>query len=222
MDFNMTKSYLKEQAKLIPLAKTQKELHLKTHDAAEYRKKILSQQHKEGGKSSKMIFSDENKTTFYQCVFNMSNILMGVGMLCLPFAFASSGFLGGVFAIVTFATICRMTSILIGRELNGDPRPLSYFAGSPSDTTSSLSSGSDPAIRMRKSISSFPEIAREAFGDTGAILLGIVLYFELFSCLAIFIVSIGDHMRELFPSVSVQTHMIGFTIVSTLPVIGKT
>jgi vesicular inhibitory amino acid transporter len=219
MDLNMTKSYLKEQAKLIPLAKTQKELELKTHDAAEYRKKILSQQHKEG-KGDKIVSSDGHETTFYQCVFNMSNILMGVGMLCLPFAFAKSGFLGGVFAIVTFATICRMTSILIGRELNGDPRPLSYFADSPSNTH--LSSGSDPSIRMRKTIRSFPDIAREAFGNTGAIVLGIVLYFELFSCLAIFIVSIGDHMHELIPSVSVQTHMIGFTVVSTLPVIGKT
>jgi len=192
MDFNTTKAHLiSQQAKLIPLEKTRKELDLKKHDAAEYRKKILAQQCKEGKVSNASL--NGNKTTFSQCVFNMANILMGVGLLGLPYAFAKAGFLGGIFAILTFAILCRTSSILIGREL-----------------------------RMKKTIRSFPDIAREAFGDTGAIILGIVLYFELFACVAIFIVSIGDHLHELFPLVSVQTHMVCFTIISALPVIGKT
>ena len=208
MDFNATKAHLKAQAKLVSLEKTQKDLESKNKDAAAYRKKFLSKQ--QGKKKTKAPSSE--KTTFAQCVFNLANILMGVGLLGLPFAFAESGYFGGTFAIISFALVCWKTSILIGRELNGDPRPLSVFQ----DSTSS-----EPVVRMRKPIRSFPDIAREAFGNTGAVLLGVVLYFELFSCLAIFIVSIGDHMHELFPSVSVTTHMIGFTIFSALPVIGK-
>lgn len=130
MDFNRTKAHLISQAKLIPLAKTQKELDLKKHDAAEYRKKILAQQHIKGKDNNNSL--DGNKTTFSQCVFNMANILMGVGLLGLPYAFAKAGFLGGIFAILTFAIICRTSSILIGREL-----------------------------RMKKTIRSFPDIARE-------------------------------------------------------------
>lgn len=214
-DFNMTKAHLKSQAKLASLAKTQKDLELKTKDAAEYRKKILSKQ--QGGQKNKPPSAE--KTTFFQCVFNMANILMGVGLLGLPFAYAKSGYFGGTFAIISFALICWKTSILIGRELNGDPRPLSFFADSP--WIDKLPPGSEPMARMRKPIKSFPDIAREAFGNTGAAVLGIVLYFELFSCLAIFIVSIGDHMHELFPSVPVTTHMLGFTIFSAIPVIGK-
>eukprot|EP00536_Pseudo-nitzschia_multiseries_P012405 jgi/Psemu1/244513/estExt_Genewise1.C_4730010 len=118
---------------------------------------------------------------------------MGVGLLGLPFAFSKAGYFGGTLAIISFALVCWKTSILIGRELN--------------------------VVRMRKPIRSFPDIAREAFGDLGAIMLGIILYFELFSCLSIFIVSIGDHMHELFPSVPVTTHMLGFTIFSAIPVI---
>mmetsp|Transcript_326 Transcript_326/g.696 ORF Transcript_326/g.696 Transcript_326/m.696 type:complete len:611 (-) Transcript_326:173-2005(-) len=206
MDFQSTKAHLKAQAKLSSLQKTQKDLEAKNKDAAEYRKKILSKQQPAKTKSK----TPSDKTTFAQCVFNLANILMGVGLLGLPFTFAISGYLGGTFAIISFALVCWKTSILIGRELNGDPRPLSYFAEPQ---------GSKPIERMRKPIRSFPDIAREAFGNTGAVALGIVLYFELFSCLAIFIVSIGDHMHELFPSVAVTTHMIGFTIFSALPVI---
>lgn len=215
MDFNATKAHLKAQAKFAPLTKTQKDLELKSKDAAEYRKKILSKQQ---GKRKSNPPSDD-KTTFFQCVFNLANILMGVGLLGLPFAIKESGYFGGTFAIISFALVCWKTSILIGRELNGDPRPLSFFADS-NDVTKYASS-SEPIVRMRKPIRSFPDIAREAFGNAGAVVLGIILYFELFSCLAIFIVSVADHMHELFPSIPVATHMLGFTIFSALPVIGK-
>ncbi|ACI64178.1 possible amino acid/polyamine transporter family II, partial [Thalassiosira pseudonana CCMP1335] len=67
--------------------------------------------------------------------------------------------------------------------------------------------------RMRKPLNSFPGIAREAFGDNGCICLSAVLYFELFSCLAIFLVSLGDHLHLLFPNVSQSRHM---TIVAGL------
>uniref|UniRef100_A0A7S4AQA0 Amino acid transporter transmembrane domain-containing protein n=1 Tax=Pseudo-nitzschia australis TaxID=44445 RepID=A0A7S4AQA0_9STRA len=213
MDFQTTKAHLQAQAKFVPLSKARKDMESKSTNAAEYRKKILAKQ--QGRKSSSP--SSEEKTSFLQCVFNLANILMGVGLLGLPFAFSKAGYFGGTFAILTFALVCWKTSILIGRELNGDPRPLSLFTESALDTK--RPPGSSPVVRMRKSTRSFPDIAREAFGDVGAIILGVILYFELFSCLSIFIVSVGDHMHELFPSVPVTTHMLGFAIFSALPVI---
>ena len=214
MDFHTTKAHLKAEAKKFSLAKTQIELESKRKKAAEYRKKILSNQPEQNGKRT----PNSEKTSFFQCVFNMANILMGVGLLALPFAFAQSGYFGGMFAVSSFALLCWKTSILIGRELNGDPRPLSLFVD---DFVAKLPSDSVPMTRMRKPIRSFPDIAREAFGNTGAVVLGVILYFELFSCLAIFIVSIGDHMHKLFPTISVTAHMVGFTIFSALPVIGR-
>jgi len=46
-----------------------------------------------GGSKEK---EDDNKSSFLQCTFNMANILMGVGMLGLPFVFKSAGFIGGL------------------------------------------------------------------------------------------------------------------------------
>jgi vesicular inhibitory amino acid transporter len=72
---------------------------------------------------------------------------------------------------------------------------------------------------MHKPISSFPDIARAAFGEVGCLVLSIILYFELFSCICIFIVTIGDHMHTLFPSIPVTTHMLGVAVLSAIPIL---
>jgi vesicular inhibitory amino acid transporter len=128
----------------------------------------------------------------------LANILMGVGMLGLPYIFKSAGWVGGFFVTLSFSSVAYRTSILLGRELNGDPRPTDVF----DDNAKS------PAVRMRKPIRSFPDIAREAFGQGGTIVLSFVLYFELFSCLCIFFVTLGDHLHTLFPMISITKHMI--------------
>ncbi len=67
-----------------------------------------------------------------------------------------------------FPLIAYRTSILLGRELNGDHRACDLF----DDGVKS------PGIRrMRKPIKSFPDIARASFGHGGTIFLSLVLYF---------------------------------------------
>lgn len=130
----------------------------------------------------------------------------GVGMLGLPYVFKSAGWIGGFFVTLGLCLVTWRTSYYLGRELNGDPRPVHLF--------DSDAMGSENVLtRMRKPLNSFPGIAREAFGDNGCICLSAVLYFELFSCLAIFLVSLGDHLHLLFPNVSQSRHM---TIVAGL------
>lgn len=158
--------------------------------------------------------SDE-KASFSQCVFNMANILMGVGLLGLPFVMKSAGFYGGIATMIIFGGITCRTSLLIGQELNGDPRPSNFFDDSP--FKSPLEPGSSSLARMRNPLRSFPDIAREAFGDHGCVILASVLYFELFSCLGIFFVSMGEHLNELFPSISVEKHMTLVAIAVTVP-----
>eukprot|EP00577_Skeletonema_sp_RCC1716_P031974 CAMPEP_0113435044 /NCGR_PEP_ID=MMETSP0013_2-20120614/36030_1 /TAXON_ID=2843 ORGANISM="Skeletonema costatum, Strain 1716" /NCGR_SAMPLE_ID=MMETSP0013_2 /ASSEMBLY_ACC=CAM_ASM_000158 /LENGTH=626 /DNA_ID=CAMNT_0000325321 /DNA_START=36 /DNA_END=1913 /DNA_ORIENTATION=- /assembly_acc=CAM_ASM_000158 len=149
---------------------------------------------------------DSSKSSFSQCTFNMANILMGVGMLGLPNVFKSAGWIGGTCVTIGFCLVTWKTSYYLGRALNGDPRPVHLF------------DGSDLTIkRMRKPVSSFPEIAREAFGDNGCICLSAVLYFELFSCLSIFFVSLGDHLHALFPNISQAKHMTIVAGILTLP-----
>ena len=128
-------------------------------------------------------------------------------MLGLPYIFKSAGWAGGFFVTLSFSSIAYRTSVLLGRELNGDPRPSHMFDDK----------GMNGPVRLRKSIKSFPDIAREAFGQCGTIMLSFVLYFELFSCLCIFFVTLGDHLHTLFPMVSVTQHMIYVSFVLAIP-----
>jgi vesicular inhibitory amino acid transporter len=201
----------------------------KAKEAADYRAKILQKKDVEQGVLSPEMAAMrakqqqaahipgkiEAKATFSQCVFNLSNILMGVGLLGLPFVFKSAGWFGGSFCLSVFSFITWRTSILIGRELNGDPRPSSCFDESP--FKSPLQPGSVAESRMLPPLRSFPEIARAAFGGTGSFILAVILYFELFSCLCVFFVTIGDHLHQLFPAISVTHHMMTVAAASTIP-----
>jgi len=152
----------------------------------------------------------DDKASFGQCTFNMANILMGVGMLGLPYIFKSAGWIGGFFVTLIFSSVAWRTSILLGREMNGDPRPRWMFVDNDASMQTETS-------RMSKPIGSFPGIARAAFGQTGNFVLSFVLYFELFSCLCIFFVTLGDHLHTLFPQVPVEAHMTHVSFALAVP-----
>jgi solute carrier family 32 (vesicular inhibitory amino acid transporter) len=190
--------------------------------AQQYRQKILQQKGANQRKPSSRLphtapkagSSHRNKATIVQCAFNLANILMGVGLLGLPFCFRVVGWYGGIVCLVLFGSVTWRTSILIGRQLNGDPRPAHMFQ--------SNDNAGDTATMTRMwptSIASFPDIARASFGEPVCILLSLVLYFELFSCIAIFFVSMGDHLHQLFPSLSTSSHMVLVSTASLVPTI---
>lgn len=220
----------------------EKKIKEKIISAHEYRQKILAQaqskskpanedrenvlnspgyeREKETDKHKEKLKEEESKSgkgssTFVQCVFNMSNILMGVGMLGLPNLFMNAGWIGGFLITLVFAAITWRTSILIGRELNGDPRPCHFFDDSPIKTPTIPASAE--GARMRNGLRSFPDISREAFGTSGAIILSSTLYFELFSCLAIFFVSLGDHLNSIITSRTKHDLMIYSAFALAVP-----
>jgi solute carrier family 32 (vesicular inhibitory amino acid transporter) len=209
---------------MINLVSVQTKQQQRFNQAQEYRQKILQQQNISNVKSKKMKESktfdtthtgssstSKQKATFFQCTFNLANILMGVGLLGLPYVYKIAGYYGGTFCLLSFGTITWYTSILIGRTLNGDPRPLYHFYDS------AYIANVKP--RMLPPITSFPDIARCAYGEFGCIVLSLILYFELFSCIAIFFVSIGDHLHQLIPTISTTTHMIIVGCISMIPTI---
>mmetsp|Transcript_34955 Transcript_34955/g.42177 ORF Transcript_34955/g.42177 Transcript_34955/m.42177 type:complete len:648 (+) Transcript_34955:77-2020(+) len=183
------------------------------HDSPGYGKELEVDKAQKHAKQNQK--SVDGKATFSQSLFNMCNILMGVGLLGMPKVFSCAGWYGGFIVLFLFSLITWWTSILIGRELNGDPRPSSFFDDSP--YKSPLQPGSTAGARMLRPISSFPDIARSSFGGFGAIILSSVLYFELFSCLAIFFVSLGDHMHVLVPRLSTVQHQIIMAFVLIIP-----
>lgn len=156
-----------------------------------------------------------SNSSFSQCVFNMANVLMGMGMLGLPFISKKSGWIGGIFVLFTFGAVTYYTSLLIGRTLNGDPRPAEIFDDNP--FKSATVPGSSEPARMRQPLKTFPDIARASFGPWGNIFLSFTLYFELFACLCVFLVVMGDHMYALFPQISKENHTIMMAAASTIP-----
>jgi hypothetical protein len=175
------------------------------------RQKELAQQQ---NVDSHSVPAGSNKSTVLQSAFNLANILMGVGLLGLPFGFRVAGFGGAMICLTVFGGICWRTSILIGRELNGDYRPSSYFDDNPFKSPHPPGS---PHGRLLAPITSFPDIARRAFGETGNLILSCLLYFELFSCICIFFVSIGDHLHSLFPAVGIKALTCLVAAISLVP-----
>jgi Transmembrane amino acid transporter protein len=115
-------------------------------------------------KSPLIPFDDDDgnhKTSVLQCIFNLSNILMGVGLLGLPYVYRLTGYVGGTACILVLATICWRTAILIGRCLSG--KHVAQLVGGPPP----------------KQLTSFPDIARASFGETGCYVLSTILYFEV-------------------------------------------
>lgn len=219
------------------LRETQEKQQQRAAEAKRYREQVLQRTNDDGdglkspgylkevalrstrprkGEGADALIQD-GKSSFAQCVFNLANILMGVGLLGLPFALKSAGWVGGLGCLCIFGFICWRTAILIGRELNGDPRPSHAFVDSPFKTP--LLPRSVPEARILPPIRSFPDIARAAFGETGCFILSVILYFELFSCVCIFFVTIGDHLHQLFPAIPASTHLVVVGGISMVPTI---
>lgn len=194
--------------------------------------------------SSSSPSSIATKATLRQCIFNVANTLMGMGIISLPFCLRSAGWAGGLSILIVFGGVTGWTSVLIGRVLNGDPRSRSLLfkndaAYDTETTTTTIATRGDvgngahrrrggddvdvvPAaavVRLRRQLTSFPDIAREAFGQKSNIALSSLLYFELFSALSVFFVSLGDHLHSLIPSISTTRHMIACAVLLVIPTV---
>lgn len=171
-----------------------------------------------------------SSSTFLQCVMNMANILMGVGILGLPFVLRAAGWLGGTITIVIFALTTNYTAKLVGRCLLDEPHPSEpppssstvttmhpFLAATVDSVRRATAPGDSGVLHTPHPRTTFPRIAMDAFGRPGAIGLATVLYFELFSCLGIFFVTLGAHMHALFPSIQASTHACIMAVVLVIP-----
>ena len=158
---------------------------------------------------------EDTKATFSQCVFNTCNCMMGIGLLALPFAIASAGWVAGILVLICATCVTWWTCLLIGRTMNGDPRPTHFFDDSPFNAK--LAPGSSQDARLRPQITGLPHMATESFGTAGNVVLSAVLYFELFSSLCVFLVTLGDHLYTLYPAISTSTHTIIVSILLAIP-----
>ncbi|GLC35800.1 hypothetical protein PLESTB_000495600 [Pleodorina starrii] len=114
-------------------------------------------------------------STFMQAVFNVVNVMMGVGLLSLPFALKSSGWVGilvlwvmGIATNYTAKALCECADAVAKRQ-GANAAPVGY-----------------------------EEIAEAAFGKLGRLIISSIIYVELFGTCALLFILEGDNMFKLF------------------------
>ncbi|KAJ9526617.1 hypothetical protein QJQ45_017626 [Haematococcus lacustris] len=118
--------------------------------------------------------SSAGSSSFSQAVLNVVNVMMGVGLLSLPFALKSSGWIG--IALLWFMGIVTNYT---GKALVECANAVASNKGQPG------------------SVVGYEEIAEASFGPLGKALVSAIIYVELFgTCCLLFILE-GDNMYSL-------------------------
>ncbi|KAL6518933.1 hypothetical protein OROHE_017686 [Orobanche hederae] len=109
-------------------------------------------------------------TSFFKTCFNGLNALSGVGILSIPYALSSGGWLSLIFFFL-IAGFTFYTGLLIQRCMD-----------------------------MDSNIRSYPDIGERAFGAKGRTLVSIVTNIELYLVATGFLIVEGDNLHNLFPN----------------------
>ncbi|GMH05120.1 hypothetical protein Nepgr_006960 [Nepenthes gracilis] len=114
-------------------------------------------------------YKSEGNASFFSTFFNGVNALSGVGMLSIPYALSSGGWLSLVLLFV-IAISAFYTGLLIQRCMDLD-----------------------------SNITSYPDIGEQAFGKVGRTLVSVFMYTELYLVVTGFLILEGDNLYNLFP-----------------------
>ncbi|CAN6588648.1 unnamed protein product [Malus baccata var. baccata] len=113
-------------------------------------------------------------TSFLKTCFNGLNALSGVGILSVPYALASGGWLS-LILLFLIAASAFYSGLLIQRCMDVD-----------------------------SDIRTYPDIGERAFGKKGRILLSIFMNVELYFVATGFLILEGDNLHNLFPGVELD------------------
>ncbi|GAB4854740.1 hypothetical protein Ancab_023326 [Ancistrocladus abbreviatus] len=115
-------------------------------------------------------------STFIKACFNGTNAFLGIGLLTVPYALSSGGWLSLVFFLVIGA-ITFYTGLLLTRCMDLAP-----------------------------SIRNYLDIAEHAFGKTGRIIVLIIMNSELYLVSIGLLILEGDNLHKLFPEFMIKLH----------------
>ncbi|KAJ7202464.1 transmembrane amino acid transporter protein-domain-containing protein [Mycena haematopus] len=131
-----------------------------------------------------MKYNHIGQSTFGQTLFNSIAILLGIGMLSEPLAFAYAGWGMGLVLIISYGYIsCYTAKILAGIIL------------------------SDPRLR------SYADIGRKAFGPRSTLAISVLFCLELFAVSVILVTLYADSLNALLPQYSSNTYKLWGTLI---------
>ncbi|KAK1414086.1 hypothetical protein QVD17_29826 [Tagetes erecta] len=117
-----------------------------------------------------------NGASFISTCFNGLNALSGVGIVSLPYAMASGGWLSLILLLV-IASSAFYTGLLIQRCMDTDP-----------------------------TITSYTDIGDRAFGKTGKVIVSITMNLEVYLAATGFLILEGDNLSNLFPNMKLEVY----------------
>ncbi|KII93498.1 hypothetical protein PLICRDRAFT_49538 [Plicaturopsis crispa FD-325 SS-3] len=124
------------------------------------------------------------KSTFGQTLFNSIAILLGIGMLSEPLAFAYAGWIGGTILIVFYGFITCYTAKLLAHLILSDPRLRSYA-----------------------------DIGRKAFGPRSSPFTSGLFFLELFALSVVLVTLYADSLHAIVPTYSSNTYKLWGLVV---------
>lgn len=140
-----------------------------------------------------LLISDESHTpssTFKQTTINSLNLLMGMGLLSLPFAFAKLGWLLAITLLSVFCLMALFTACLIAKCMAADSKPTSML-----------------------------DIADLAFGKSGRLFVGTIYTLELFTASVAMLILFADSIASLFPQLTkYKPVIVGLAVLLLTPV----
>ncbi|KAJ3304812.1 hypothetical protein HDV03_002354 [Kappamyces sp. JEL0829] len=141
------------------------------------------------------VWYDQNiilaKSTFNQSLFNAVNILMGIGLLSLPFAFRITGWAVGIGCLCLFSAMTHHTGRILQLVLDYE-RPDGFV---------SLTYG---------------DLGEVAYGRSGRTFISIVFFLELLACIIALVILSADSIVALFPWLDINLVKI-CTVVLVFP-----
>ncbi|GJE86038.1 amino acid transporter [Phanerochaete sordida] len=118
-------------------------------------------------------------STFGQTLFNAIAILLGIGMLSEPLAFAYAGWIGGMFLMVFYGYITCYTAKILAHIILDDAKLRSYA-----------------------------DIGRKAFGPRSSPLISALFCLELFTVSVALVTLYGDSLHAVLPVYSSNAYKI--------------
>lgn len=135
------------------------------------------------------------KSTFSQSLFNSMAILLGIGLLSEPLAFAYAGWIGGTILITFYGWLTCYTCVLT--LLTKRIRGLTY--ASSAKILAKL-------IRSDPSLRSYTDIAQKAFGPRATSFTSALFCLELFTLSVVLVTLFADSLHEVLPAYSADTY----------------
>ncbi|KAJ3224345.1 hypothetical protein HK099_008589 [Clydaea vesicula] len=130
------------------------------------------------------------KSSFFQSVFNSVNVLMGIGILSLPFAFKLTGWALGFTLLFFFALITRYTATVLASCMDHKSASI-----------------------LGITVFTYSDMGELAFGHKGRLFISVIFLLELFTACVALLILMADSIKALYPTLDINFIKIVVTLI---------